>query len=182
MNDPVELRTARLLLRPFSLGDADDIARYAMHPEWARFLPVPQPYTRRDSEEFVSRRVLVAWETDPAWVMVLGERVIGAVDLHIDVAHEIAELGYALDPAHWGKGLMPEATRSVVDWCFAQRGLAKVYARVDARNARSLRVVEKLGMTREGVLRGHIKRHDERIDDAYYGVLRDEWGAGAAHA
>jgi RimJ/RimL family protein N-acetyltransferase len=48
---------------------------------------------------------------------------------------------------------------------------------VDARNARSLRVVEKLGMTREGVLRRHIKRHEVRIDDVYYGVLREEWDA-----
>ena len=124
---------------------------------------------------FVAGRVLVSWETDPAWVMVLGESVIGVVDLHINVAHEIAELGYALDPAQWGKGLMPEATRAVANWCFEERQLAKVYGRVDARNARSLRVVEKLGMTREGVLRRHIKRHDERIDDVYYGVLREEW-------
>ena len=180
MNDPVELRTERLLLRPFSLEDADDISQYAEDPEWARFLPVPQPYTRLDAEEFVARRVLVSWEADPAWVMVLGDRVIGVVDLHINITHEITELGYGMDPAHWGKGLMPEATQAIVDWCFTKRQLAKVYARVNVRNARSLRVVEKLGMTREGVLRRHIKRHDERIDDVYYGVLREEWGA--AHA
>lgn len=180
MNEPVELRTERLLLRPFWLVDVGDILRYCTDPEWARFLPVPQPYTRQDAEEFVAGRVLVSWATDPSWMMVFGERVIGVVDLHINVVHEIAELGYALAPAHWGKGLMPEATRSVVDWCFAERRMAKVYARVDARNARSLRVVEELSMTREGVLRRHIKRHDERIDDVYYGVLRDEWGA--AHA
>ena len=61
-------------------------------------------------------------------------------------------------------------------------GSPRVYARVDARNARSLRVVEKLGMTREGVLRRHIKRHQERIDDVYYGVLREEWSAAHAKA
>ena len=56
----------------------------------------------------------------------------------------------------------------------------KVYARVGARNSRSLRVVEKLGMTREAVLRCHNGRQEERIADVYYGVLHDEWGA--AHA
>lgn len=75
---------------------------------------------------------------------------------------------------------IPEATRSVLDWCFGERRLAKVYARVGARNSRSLGVVEKLGMTREAVLRSHIGRQEERIADVYYGVLHDEWGA--AHA
>lgn len=46
-----------------------------------------------------------------------------------------------------------------------------------ARNSRSLRIVEKLGMTREAVLRSHIGGQEERIADVYYGVLHDEWGA-----
>ena len=49
MNDPVKLRTERLLLRPFSLADADDIFRYYSDPELAKFIPLPQPYTRRDA-------------------------------------------------------------------------------------------------------------------------------------
>ena len=113
-------------------------------------------------------------------MMVLGETVIEVIDLNSSIAHEIAELGYTLDPAHWGKGFMPEATHAVVTWCFEEKQLAKVFAPVDARNARSLRVVEKLGMTCEGVLRRHIKMHEERIDDVYYGVLREEWGAARA--
>ena len=180
MNDPVELRTKRLLLRPFSLADVGDIFRYYSNPELAKFIPLPQPYTRRDTEEFVARRVLAPWRTDPTWVLVVGETVIGVIDLNISVAHETAELGYTLDPAHWGKGFMPEAARAVVAWCFEERRLAKVFATVDARNTRSLRVVEKLGMTREGVLRRHIKRQEVRIDEVYYGVLLEEWDA--AHA
>ena len=82
-------------------------------------------------------------------MMVLGERVIGVIDLYINVNHEVAELKYGMDPAHWGKALMPEATRSVLGWCFGERQLAKVYARVGARNSRSLKIVEKQGMTRE---------------------------------
>mgnify|MGYP001158268475 CR=1 FL=1 len=58
-------------------------------------------------------------------MIVLGERVIGVIDLHINIDHEVAELGYGMDSAHWGKGLMPEATRSVLDWCFGERRLAK---------------------------------------------------------
>ena len=81
--------------------------------------------------------------------------------------HETAELGF------WGQGLVPEAARAVVEWGFKERALAKVFARADARNTNSQRVMEKLGMTREGLLRSHVKGRGERID-VYYGVLRDE--------
>ena len=57
--------------------------------------------------------------------------------------------------------------------------MAKVYARVDARNSRSLKIVVKQGITREGVLRSHTERQEKRIDDVYYGILRDEQGCCA---
>ena len=76
---------------------------------------------------------------------------------------------------HWRKGLMVEAGRAVVDWGFRERDLEKVFAQGDARNKRSLRVMEKLGMSREGILRSHGEGRGERIDDVYYGILREEW-------
>ncbi|MYL06055.1 MAG: GNAT family N-acetyltransferase [Gemmatimonadales bacterium] len=84
-------------------------------------------------------------------------------------------MGYSLARKHWGRGLTAEAARAVVDWGFRERGLAKVYAYADARNAQSLRVMEKLGMTREGTLRSHRTLRGERVDDVYYGLLRVEW-------
>ena len=67
---------------------------------------------------------------------------------------------------------------AVVDWGFGERGLAKVWAREDSRNAGSTRAMEKLGMSREGVHRsqqeeGRPKRR--RLDEAHCGLLREEW-------
>ena len=73
-----------------------------------------------------------------------------------------------------------EAGLAVVNWGFRKRGLAKVYASADARNPQSLRVMEKLGMTREGKLRSHRTFRDERVDDVYHGLLRDKWQVDAA--
>ena len=70
---------------------------------------------------------------------------------------------------------MPEAAGAVIDWAFDELALEKVHAKADLRNVRSQRVMERLGMTREGVLRGHTRGRGERIDDVYYGLLRDEW-------
>ncbi len=174
LNERVKLQTDRLLLRPFDFGDVDDVWGYASEPGFGRYLPVPQPYTRDDAVEFVARQVLADWSTRPAFAMVLDGHVVGGLGLRIDERHERAELGYALAKKHWGKGLTLEAARAVVGWGFARYSLYKVYARADLRNRQSWRVMEKLGMIREGVLRSHDKPRDERVDDAYYGILRDE--------
>jgi ribosomal-protein-alanine N-acetyltransferase len=173
----VSLKTERLLLRPFRLEDVEDVFAHAKDPEWARFflLPIPQPYTRLDAEQFVASQVLASWSTNPAFAIVLNSVVVGGINLSINAVHKTAGLGYGLARVKWGMGLMPEAARAVIDWGFTEYGLAKVYARADLRNRRSLRVMEKLGMTREGVLRSHSKGRGERIDEVYYGLLREEW-------
>ena len=182
LNERVELTTERLLLRPFAFDDVDDVLSYASDPEVARYVPLPQPYTRGDAVEFIARQVLADWSTLPLFAIVFEQHVIGSIALRIDQPNELADLGYALARPHWGQGLMPEAVRAVVTWGFERYDLHKVYACADLRNRRSWRVMEKLGMTREGVLRGHQKLRDEHIDDAYYGILRAEWAQLSATA
>ena len=177
MTESVELKTERLLLRPLRLEDVDDVYAYARDPEWERYLglPLPQPYTRRNAEAFVAGRVLASWGENPTFAIVLDSTVIGGIGLRIADAHQRAELGYALARVHWGKGLMPEAAGVVMDYSFVEHGLAKIYAMADLRNVRSYRVMEKLGMTREGVLRSHSMKRGELRDDVVYGMLREEW-------
>ena len=72
--------------------------------------------------------------------------------------------------------MVPEAAQAVIDWGFPHYGVAKIYAVADLRNTQSHRVMEKVGMTREGVLRSHSKaRTGERASDVYCGILREEW-------
>ncbi len=148
MTEPVELRTERLVLRPFRLDDVEDVFAYASDPEWARYLPVPQPYARQHAVEFVAQRVLASWDINPVWALVLSGKVVGGIGLRIDLQDETAELGYSLAKEHWGQGLVPEAARAVVEWGFKVRFLAKFLARADARNSNSQRVMENVGMCR----------------------------------
>jgi ribosomal-protein-alanine N-acetyltransferase len=171
----VELSTERLVLRPISLEDFHEILAYSQDEEWGRYTPDPKPYTRRFGEQFVARKVLAPWETAPRFSIVLEDKVVGGVGLEIDAANKAGELAYSLARAHWGKGLVPEAARCVIAWGFRDLGLEKIFAQADFRNKRSLRVMEKLGMTREGVLRSHRKVRGERVDEVYYGILREEW-------
>ena len=175
-----ELRTKRLVLRRFEPGDVDDVFAYAQDREWAEFLlpAVPQPYTRRNAEEFVARQMRASPEREPGWAIALEGTVVGGIGLSVDARHDTGELHYGLGRPYWGRGIMPEAVGAVVDWGFRERGLAKICATADLRNRRSWRVMEKLGMTREGVRRRQgkdVRAGYPRADEVCYGLLRDEW-------
>ena len=171
----VVLRTARLTLRPFEVTDVDDVYGYASDPQVARFRPLPDPYTRDDAVDFVNRQMRTDWSTSPEFAVVYGPRVIGGISLLVNAEHETAELGYLLGRRWWGRGLATEAARAAVGWGFRQFSLHRIYARAHVSNRRSWRVMERLGLTREGVLRGHWKMRDQHVDLVYYGVLRSEW-------
>ena len=113
--EPTELRTERLLLRPWRLSDLDDVLTYATDEEWARYLPVPQPYLRRDGEEFVARVIRTPWETRPIFAIQFEERVVGGFNLHVRPELWIAELAYSISKDLWGQGLIPEAARAIID-------------------------------------------------------------------
>lgn len=183
LNELPELTTPRLVLRPFRPGDVDDVFEYARDPEWAEFLSdaVPQPYTRRNAEEFVADRMM-APSGQFSWAISLDGATAGDITLRVDPKHERGEIGYSLAKAHWGRGLTVEAARAVIDWGFAEKGLHRISSNADVRNRRSWRVMEKLGMKREGLFRSHRKDPrpgNPRIDMVYYGVLREEWERAA---
>jgi [ribosomal protein S5]-alanine N-acetyltransferase len=191
----IELRTERLLLRPFTLEDAGDVFQYTQDPEWARYqdnIP-PVPYTR----QFVE--TLVAMFSDPStWAagspglpssgngagllqilaVTLEGKVIGEIALNQrdeDRRNERVELAYSLSRQHWGKGLMTEAARAFINRAFQAYSFNRMFATCDPRNVGSCRVLEKIGMKREGQLRSHLKWNGEFRDRLYYGILRSEW-------
>ena len=171
MVEPTTLVTGRLILRPARLADADFMFERASDPEFGRFLPLPQPYTRRDAESFLASIVLRSWDTNPSFIITREGEPVGDVNIRIDATHRTAEMGWGMHPRFWGQGLTTEAARAVMDWAFDTFGLAKVLARCDAGNIGSWRVMEKLGMAREGRLRAHRLLRGERRDEFIYGAL-----------
>jgi RimJ/RimL family protein N-acetyltransferase len=169
-----EIRTVRLLLRRPMLADADAYYEIASDPEYARF-GSRGPVDRESTVRALMRIVSIPWEQRPEFAIVLDGRVVGRVMLDLDRPNGIAALGYGIGRAWWGLGLATEAARAAMDYAFDGLHVAKVWARVDPRNVGSLRVLEKLGMQREGLLRGHLIYRGERVDRAYYGLLRAEW-------
>lgn len=172
-----ELTTDRLLLRQFRGEDAADVLAYATDEEYGRFIPVPRPYAIRDAEAFVAQ-AMQRPEPDRIWAIVHEGRVRGAIELDVDAVNRRGEIHYALARDLWGQGVMTEAGRAIVRYAFEELGLGRVFARADVRNIGSWRVMEKLGMQREGLLRRNRMVRGEPVDDLVYGVLREEAAAG----
>lgn len=179
----VALRTERLLLRPWGEADIDAITAACQDPEIQRYVPVPAPYARADAEEFV-RAVAPGGRAEGTDVVFgtiareTGERV-ASVGLHRIKnlgAHYggAAEIGYWTAPGARGRGYMTEAVREVCRWGFEELGLARIEWIAVAGNDASWRVVEKLGFTREGTLRGWLVHRGARHDAWIGSLMRSE--------
>ena len=172
---PESIQTPRLLLRRFRLGDAEDVYAYARDPEWARFLAVEQPYERQHADAFVAELVLAKWRKRPARALEKDGRIVGGLSLWLARRNARAELGYDLARWLWGRGLAAEAASAVIDEVFRRLPIRKITATVTAENVRSIRVLEKLGMQREALLRQHWVHRGKVLDELRYGFLREEW-------
>ena len=104
--------------------------------------------------------------------------LVGVIGVHeIDAQNAQASIGYWLDAAHQGQGIMTRAVVAVLDDLFFERGLHRVEIRVDPENRRSRAIPERLGFRMEGVLREAICYRDRWGDLVIYGILDREWEA-----
>ena len=97
---------------------------------------------------------------------------IGVVDFKESV--KSAEIGYALSRMYWGRGIMPEALKRVMDFLFDDVGFNRVAACHDTDNPKSGRVMEKVGMIREGVLRQSRVNNRGITDVMWYSTIRSD--------
>ena len=88
-----------------------------------------------------------------------------------------AEMGYDLNPAFWGKGIMTEALTAIVQYGFGHMGLHRIEVLIPRYNRRSQKLVRKLGFKREGVLRDHYFIEGRFSDDVIFSLLKKEWNA-----
>lgn len=175
------LETDRLLLRAFAPSDGPTVERLAGAREVAdTTLSLPHPYPEGGGSGWIATHA-DAWRSGELLTLAVCRRSapepIGAVSLHIDRAHAHGEIGYWIGTEHWGQGYATEAARALVAYAFDRLGLHRVQARHFLRNPSSGRVMQKLGMQREGILRDAYVRWGRFESVAVYAVLAPEWSA-----
>ena len=175
------LHTERLTLRPFGLADADIVQELAGAYEVAlNTSTIPHPYPPGGAAMWIGTHQAEFEAGDAVTFAVTrqgGEHLIGAMGLSISREHRRAELGYWIGVPYWGQGYATEAAQAVVAYGFRALDLLRITATHFARNPASGRVMQKIGMTREGCLRSHILRWGEPQDLVMYGILAQEWWA-----
>jgi len=154
---PATFATARLAARPPRPEDATVVlASYAGDPEVTRYLAW-RAYKRVEPLAAFFRDCAAHWEKGDghlAWLLSYKGTAtpIGSCGVTLEPGGK-AMFGYVLAKNFWGRGLATEVLTFLVDWSLAQPGIYRAWAYCDAENPASVRVMEKAGMVREGVLR-----------------------------
>jgi RimJ/RimL family protein N-acetyltransferase len=167
----------RCLVRPWRMTDADALARHADDPEVARQLRdrFPHPYTRDHADTFLQ---IATGERPPGnFAIVVDGEAAGGLGFvpGSDVERYSAEIGYWLGTRYWGRGIVTEALKLVTAYAFESRNLLRMYALPFAENAASIRVLEKAGYTREGVLRSSSVKFGQPRDQVVYAAINPAW-------
>lgn len=177
------LRTERLLLRPMTEADFDDLFAFQSDPDVTRYVM----YDARDRDGMRAALAAKIRETELfrdgdalslAVTVPPSPTVIGELNLFLrSTVHRTGELGYVFHPAYQGHGYAPEAARAVMRVAFEEFRLRRVIARCDSRNAASWHVMEKLGMRREAHFVQNELFKGEWVDELVYAMLDHEWAA-----
>jgi RimJ/RimL family protein N-acetyltransferase len=175
---PPVLETERLRLRPFAPSDAPEVQRLAGAREIADTTKrIPHPYRDGVAEAWIATHAALH-EANRALTLAIerrGAALLGAIDLRLEEENSNAEIGYWIRVDEWGRGYATEAARAVIDHGFAALGLHRIWAGHFERNPASGRVLEKLGMAREGVLRAHVRKWGRFENLVVRAILRPEW-------
>ena len=174
------IETDRLILRRFTEDDAEDMFKnWASDPKVTEFLTWP-PHPSADFTRELLKEWISKYEDDDYfnWVIELKEigHVIGNISVvNFDERIEAAEIGYCMSSSYWGRGVMPEALKAVMDYLFDVVGLNRVAACHDKNNAKSGRVMEKAGMKLEGTLRA-TGRNNQGIlyDKVWHSMIKSD--------
>ena len=176
------LTTDRLLLRRFTLNDAEDMFRnWAASEKVTRYLTW-QPYQSVEDVRGYIQYVIDGYEKPDHynWIIELKElrQAVGAIDV-IRTRDDIAscEIGYCLGDRFWGKGIMSEALREVIRFLFLEVGMNRIQATHDVNNPASGRVMAKCGLQYEGTLRQAGKNNQGICDAVMRAILKEEYTA-----
>jgi RimJ/RimL family protein N-acetyltransferase len=176
------LLTPRLVLRRFAAADAEPFAAYRSMPSVARFQSWDAPYPLERAQAMIEWLAEHHPDEPGEWYQVaIAEReapdvLVGDCGFRPRTEEPlVVDIGFTLGPSAQGRGYATEAIGELLRYLFEDRGKHKVCADCDTRNDRSWRLLERLGFTREGTLRGGYRDGDGWSDEHLYGLLAADW-------
>lgn len=176
------IESDRTVLRPLDEGDLAALWEIFSDPEVTRYWSEPAWRETAKAEEYLAEiRSCFADRSLFQWGVARrdDDRVVGTTTVfRIDPENRRAEIGFALARSAWGAGLMTSTLGTLFDFTFDELALHRLEADVDPRNEPCLRLLERLGFRREGLLRERYHVAGEIQDSVMLGLLAREWRAG----
>jgi len=176
----MNLESTRLKLLEISWNDLEDIHRLHSFPEVDEFNTVGLPKNTEDTKEVI-RPSIEAKNEEPrksyTWKIILKEPevFIGLAGLTLsNDKFKLGEIYFKLLPSYWGKGFATEVSKTLIKTGFELFHLHKIEAGVATENVRSIKVLEKAGMVREGLRRKILPIRGKWIDNYHYAINEDD--------
>ena len=175
MNDP-QLSDDLVVLRRIAPNDASSIQLLAGDAAIAEMtLTIPHPYPDGAAEEWIAKTDAHFAAGTGAVLAITGTpdfNFVGGIGVQIDPARNEGKIGYWIGRPFWGRGYCTAALRLFLRYCFSDLDLERVSARHFIRNPASGRVMEKVGMRREGIVREHNAKLGREEDLVLYRLPR----------
>src|SRR5271165_4820371 len=163
-----------LRVRSWRKSDIDALVRYANNPKIAANLrdQFPHPYTPGAAAAYLTD--VRAAEPETSFAVEHAGEAIGGIGFKLgtDVARLTAEMGYWLGEPFWGRGLTTRAVLAASGWAFENYRLTRIFAMAFSHNVASMRVLEKAGFEREGILRRSAVKNGVVLDQVLYAKVR----------
>lgn len=173
------VQSNRLLIRPFTADDWPAVHAYTSDPTVMHFLP-EELMDAEQTRAFINENLGAKAQHHPV-ILKANDELIGHFTFHTWYSDRIYEIGWVLHPDYHGQGYATEGAAVLLQHAFEHLNVHRVIATCQPENPASYRVMEKLGMQREGLFRQCIERPDGTWwDEYFYAILADEWFAQAA--
>lgn len=178
VNQPV-LETTRLVLRAVCEEDLPTLAALANDKEvYANTRTMPYPYTIQDATEF-HEKAQTGWIQGKFANFAIIDKdrrqFMGTIGLMICQENHQAELGYWIGREYRSQGFVTEAAKRILEFGFEDLGLYRIHAHYLTRNPASGRILQKIGMLEEGLLRGHARKLGKFEDVRVFGILISDY-------
>lgn len=176
----VVLKTERLILRPYSLNDTDDMFNnWATNENVTRFLTWTPYESKEDLKAFISF-CIKGYEnlSNYNWIIEFKEnhQAVGSISVtNVNEDIEEAEIGYCLGEDYWHKGIMTEAFTKVIEFLFTEVNVNRIFAHHDVNNPNSGKVMKKCGLLYEGTRKQAGKNCTGICDVAGYGLVKSDY-------
>jgi RimJ/RimL family protein N-acetyltransferase len=174
MTSPVRLDCGLCIVRDWSIRDKASLVRVANNRNVWRNLTdrFPHPYTDADADFWFALQGKTAQPTH--WAIEVEGQAVGGIGVELGegVHAKSGHFGYWLGEPYWGRGIMTAAVRATSEHVFDRFDVVRLEAPVFEWNPASMRVLEKCGFIREGLLRRSVLKDGQLIDTVLYARVR----------